>query len=147
MLVSVRLRVPRVQKIWPGSFTAYQGDAQRTFLELLYLSFASLTSVGLSDVTPILPDARAVVIIEQLAGVMYVALVISRLVGLTITRFRRDSQRRPASGGGDAGRRRGDAAGGPSRSSIRARLGPRVALRARAAPPPRPAAPAARCRR
>jgi len=77
-----------VQILWPGSFIAYQGEGHRTFLELLYLSFANLTSVGLSDVTAVLPHARAVVIVEQVAGVMYVALIIARVVGLTITRWR-----------------------------------------------------------
>lgn len=77
-----------VQIIWPGSFIAYQGEGHRTFLELLYLSFANLTSVGLSDVTAVLPHARSIVIIEQVAGVMYVALIIARVVGLTITRWR-----------------------------------------------------------
>jgi hypothetical protein len=77
-----------VQVVWPGSFVAYQGEGHRTFLELLYLSFANLTSVGLSDVTAVLPHARSVVIIEQVAGVMYVALIIARVVGLTITRWR-----------------------------------------------------------
>ena len=27
-----------IQEIWPGSFTAFQGEGQRTFLELIYLS-------------------------------------------------------------------------------------------------------------
>lgn len=77
-----------VQVLWPGSFIAYQGEGHRTFLELLYLSFANLTSVGLSDVTAVLPHARAVVIVEQVVGVMYVALIVARVVGLTITRWR-----------------------------------------------------------
>ena len=77
-----------VQVLYPGSFVAFQGEGHRTFLELLYLSFANLTSVGLSDVTAVLPHARSVVIIEQVAGVMYVALIIARVVGLTITRWR-----------------------------------------------------------
>ena len=77
-----------IQEIWEGSFTAYQGEGQRTLLELVYLSAAQLTSVGLSDVVPILPEARAVCTVEQLAGVMYVAMVISRLVALTVMRSR-----------------------------------------------------------
>jgi hypothetical protein len=77
-----------IQIIYPGSFIAYQGEGQRSFLELLFLSFATLTSVGLSDVTAVLPFARSIVIIEQVAGVMYVALIIARVVGLTITRWR-----------------------------------------------------------
>jgi hypothetical protein len=79
-----------VQIIWPGSFTAaLDPEAPRTWMELLYLSFTTMTSVGLSDITPILPNARSFVMIEQVAGVMYVALVVARLVGLTIARFRR----------------------------------------------------------
>ncbi len=77
-----------IQEIWPGSFTSFDGPGQRTFLELLYYSGANLTSVGLSDVGPILPEARAVGTIEQLGGVMYVAMVISRLVALTVIRAR-----------------------------------------------------------
>ena len=44
--------------------------------------------VELSDVLPILPNARSLVMIEQVAGLMYVALVISRIVGLTLFRER-----------------------------------------------------------
>lgn len=79
-----------VQIIWPGSF-ATPGEATdpRGWFELLYLSFTTLTSVGLSDVAPTLAHARSAVMLEQLAGVMYVALVVARLVGLTIRRSER----------------------------------------------------------
>ena len=78
-----------VQVIWPGSFTAaVDPGSPRTWVELLFLSFTTLTSTGLSDVVPIEPHARALVMIEQVAGLMYVALVISRIVGLTLYRER-----------------------------------------------------------
>ena len=78
-----------IQVIWPGSFTAaVDPDAPRTWFQLLFLSFTNLTSVGLSDITPVLPNARSWVMVEQVAGLMYVALVISRIVGLTIARQR-----------------------------------------------------------
>lgn len=74
-----------IQVIWPGSFVAAtDSGSPRTWVELLFLSFTTLTSTGLSDVIPVLPHARAVVMIEQVAGLMYVALVISRIVGLTL---------------------------------------------------------------
>lgn len=76
------------QEFWPSSFTSFSGPGQRTLLELLYYSAANLTSVGLSDVVPIKPQARAIATIEQLGGVMYVAMVISRLVALTVMRSR-----------------------------------------------------------
>ena len=78
-----------VQVIWPGSFiAAVDPDAPRTWFQMLFLSFTNLTSVGLSDIVPVLPHARSWVMIEQVAGLMYVALVISRVVGLTIARQR-----------------------------------------------------------
>ena len=52
------------------------------------LSFTTLTSTGLSDVIPIQPFARGLVMIEQLAGLAYVAMLVSRLVGLTVMRHR-----------------------------------------------------------
>jgi hypothetical protein len=55
-------------------------------MELLFLSFTTLSSTGLSDVVPISSWGRSVVMIEQLAGLGYVAMVVSRLVGLTISR-------------------------------------------------------------
>jgi hypothetical protein len=53
---------------------------------MLFLSFTNLTSVGLSDILPVLGHARSLVMIEQVAGVLYVALVVARLVGLTVAR-------------------------------------------------------------
>jgi hypothetical protein len=57
-------------------------------MELLFLSFTNLTSTGLSDVTPIKPFARSLVMIEQLGGLAYVAMLVSRLVALTVLRGR-----------------------------------------------------------
>ena len=83
-----------VQAAEPGSFTAeVNPDADRTWVELLYLSFTTLTSVGLSDVAPIKPFARAVVMIEQLAGIGYVAILVSRIIGLTIHRGMQEERR------------------------------------------------------
>ncbi|HET8785311.1 MAG TPA: ion channel [Candidatus Limnocylindrales bacterium] len=85
-----------VQVLWPASFIAgVDPGAPRTWFELLFLSFTNLTSVGLSDILPVLPQARSIVMIEQVAGLMYVAIVISRIVGLQLTRerIRRDRDR------------------------------------------------------
>ena len=75
------------QAIEPGSFTAaVNPHGERTWMELLFLSFTTLTSTGLSDVVPVKAFARSLVMIEQLAGVGYVAMVVSRLVGLIVIR-------------------------------------------------------------
>jgi len=73
------------QAIEPNSFTAaVDPNGERTWVELLFLSFTTLSSTGLSDVVPIKPFARSLVMIEQLAGVAYIAMVVSRLVGLLV---------------------------------------------------------------
>jgi hypothetical protein len=73
------------QAVDPGSFTAaVNPDADRTWMELLFLSFTTLSSTGLGDVIPVQPFARGLVMIEQVAGLAYVAIVVSRLVGLTV---------------------------------------------------------------
>jgi hypothetical protein len=75
------------QAIEPGSFiAAIDPNGDRSWMELLFLSFTTLSSTGLSDVTPVKPFARSIVMIEQLAGLAYVAMVVSRLVGLMVMR-------------------------------------------------------------
>lgn len=77
------------QVLWPGSFVGYSSpDASEDLLwfDLLYLSFTTLTSVGLSDIYPVRDHARSLVMVEQVAGILYVALVIARFVGLAHAR-------------------------------------------------------------
>jgi hypothetical protein len=76
-----------VQALVPESFTAAINASQdRSWMELLFLSFTTLSSTGLSDIVPITSWGRSVVMIEQLAGLGYVAMVVSRLVGLTVAK-------------------------------------------------------------
>ena len=88
-----------LQLLQPGCFTAdVNPTGQRTWVELLFLSFTNLSSTGLSDILPITAHARSVVMIEQLAGLAYVALFVSRLVGLTLSRSIRAADRSRAEG-------------------------------------------------
>ena len=76
--------------IWsPGAFEggAHPGQTQ-TFVELLSLSFTNLTATGLGDIVAKTPPARVMVMLEQFAGIGYVATVVSRLIGLSIGRRR-----------------------------------------------------------
>ena len=87
------------QAIEPGSFTAAVDPGEdRSWMEMLFLSFTTLTSTGLSDVVPVKAFARGLSMLEQLAGLTYVAMVVSRLVALTVMRPRGEeapSRRRP----------------------------------------------------
>lgn len=59
-----------------------------TFIQLIFLSFTTMTGTGLSDIVPTGDHARSIVMLEQLAGVNYLALVVARLLGMTLARFR-----------------------------------------------------------
>ena len=75
------------QALYPGSFTAaVDPKDERDWMELLFLSFSVLSSTGLSDVVPVKPFARSLLMFEMIAGVAYLTVVVSRLVALTALR-------------------------------------------------------------
>jgi hypothetical protein len=76
-----------LQQLQPGCFlTPFSPSPIRSWNELLFLSFTNLSSTGISDIAPVTGQARSWVMIEQIAGLGYVALFVSRLVGLTLAR-------------------------------------------------------------
>lgn len=56
-------------------------NAQRHLSELVYFSFITLTTVGYGDIVPVSPIARSTVILEALAGQLYLAAFVARLIG------------------------------------------------------------------
>lgn len=71
------------QTIYPESFgVASATQLSRSWLELLFLSFSVQSGTGLSDIVPVAPEARVLVALQMFCGVMYLALVVSRLVAL-----------------------------------------------------------------
>jgi hypothetical protein len=73
-----------LQWVDPGAF----GPGDRSWMELLYLSFTTLSSTGLSDVGPATGHARSVIMLEQVVGIFYIAMVVTRLVSLRAERRR-----------------------------------------------------------
>ncbi|MFT4046886.1 MAG: potassium channel family protein [Solimonas sp.] len=69
------------QALNPASFGA--GPVARSWMDLLFLSFTTLSGVGLGDVVPLTAGAKAIVMLEEFTGVMYLALVVSRLIAMT----------------------------------------------------------------
>jgi len=72
-----------VQHIYPGSFS-YAGspDATLTIPDLVYFSFTTLTTAGFGDIVPRSPPARALANLEQICGLLFVAVLIARLVSV-----------------------------------------------------------------
>jgi hypothetical protein len=50
-------------------------------LDFIYYSFGTLTSLGASGIVPVTAQARSLTVIEAILGVLYLAVLISRLVG------------------------------------------------------------------
>ena len=74
------------QQWYPQSFIAFANAQEpRSWLELLFLSFATLSGVGMTDVLPISAPARVLVALEMFAGVMYLTMVVTRLLGMAGT--------------------------------------------------------------
>jgi len=66
-----------IQYFYPGAFTP--AGAPLNLFDLLYFSFAVLTTAGFGDIVPVLPAARGLTMLEQVVGVLYVAILIARL--------------------------------------------------------------------
>ena len=80
-----------VEYLWPGAFYINAGnnpDGIFSWFEMLYFSFTCLTSVGFGEITPVSDHARSLVMIQQLIGVLYLAIVISRLISMHSRRMR-----------------------------------------------------------
>ena len=81
--------------VTPGAFQEAGGPvtsvgaadlARGHIVELLYFSFATLTTLGFGDISPVHAFPRAVVCIEALIGQIYPAILIAYLVGLRAAR-------------------------------------------------------------
>ena len=81
-----------LQEVQPGALHAaplHAPDAQLDWSAMMYFSFTVLTSTGFGEITPVTGMARALIVIEQVVGVMYVAFLIARLANLYGTRGHR----------------------------------------------------------
>lgn len=77
------------QAWYPDSFTGLEPERQRRWMELLFYSFSNLSATGIGDTLPVSSPAKVLTMLEQFAGVGYIATVVSRLIGLTIIRAQR----------------------------------------------------------
>jgi hypothetical protein len=77
-----------IEILSPGAFSipraagAPPDEGAPLLADMMHLSIATLTSTGFGDITPLAPFARSFSQLEQLTGVFYIAVLISRLIGL-----------------------------------------------------------------
>lgn len=69
----------------PGAFlitSADHAEQTMTSFDSFYFSFSTISSVGYGDITPVTKVARMLAVMEAVTGILYVAVLISRLVSL-----------------------------------------------------------------
>ena len=69
--------------VHPGSFHN-AGGAMSGVSDWVYFSFVTLSTVGYGDITPVHPIARTLAMAEALAGQLYLAVLIARLVAMEV---------------------------------------------------------------
>jgi hypothetical protein len=74
-----------VARAVPDAFAFNVGPASHASMDgftAFYFSFATLTTVGYGDISPVANAARMLAVTEAVTGMFYVAVLISRLVAL-----------------------------------------------------------------
>jgi hypothetical protein len=74
-----------IETLHPGSFqinVETAGPAEIRWRALIFFSFMTLTTIGLGDVTPTTVQAQSLTSIEGVIGVLYLAVLIARIVGM-----------------------------------------------------------------
>jgi len=64
----------------PEAFASTDGG----FPDMAYFSFVTLTTLGYGDILPLAKQVRSLAIVEAVCGVLYLALLVARLIGLHI---------------------------------------------------------------
>lgn len=73
----------------PGAFKFFDewrgtGIRWEAITDFVYFSFSTLTTTGFGDIIPTKPFTKMLAMLESIVGTLYIAIMISRLVGLHI---------------------------------------------------------------
>ena len=71
-----------VDYAFPSSFSIGGQVEPLDYLDALYFSMTVITSTGFGDIVPVSRQARAICMVEQIAGALFVAILIARLAGV-----------------------------------------------------------------
>jgi hypothetical protein len=69
-----------METLMPGSF--FIGETGS--LDFVFFSFTTLTTLGYGDIIPVSAYARTATTLQAIIGVLYIAILISRFVGIYI---------------------------------------------------------------
>ncbi|MBN1199669.1 MAG: hypothetical protein JXA23_09980 [Bacteroidales bacterium] len=72
-----------IEKIHPGSISSATPGNYEISGDMIYYSFSVLTTVGFGDMTPLGKVAKVLAMSEAVLGVLYIAIMIGRLVGIS----------------------------------------------------------------
>ena len=84
--------------LYAGSFyidDVHNLNNQIDLFDIIYFSFTSLTTLEYGDITPVTSLARISSIIEAMLGVLYLAILIARFVGIFIAQTMESSREKP----------------------------------------------------
>jgi hypothetical protein len=80
-----------VELVIPGSFVApdhLMPLSAQNWSVFNYFSFVTLTTLGYGEMTPVTSRAQSLAILEAVTGVLFTALLVSRLVGMYLYQLR-----------------------------------------------------------
>jgi hypothetical protein len=73
-----------VDQLVPGALSTPTPDPPHDVAHFIYYSFATLTTVGYGDLVAVHPIARSLAMLEAVIGQLYSAILVARLVGLSL---------------------------------------------------------------
>ena len=71
-----------IYELDPGAFSLVHDEVPPNYHHFLYFSLTTLTTLGYGDITPLSPFAQIWATLEAVAGTLYMALLVARLVGM-----------------------------------------------------------------
>jgi hypothetical protein len=77
-----------IDRSFPGSFAIRGSIRPAEPMELLYLSFTTLSTTGFGDIVPVTREARTACTVEMIIGPLFIAILVARLVGVYPPRAR-----------------------------------------------------------
>lgn len=81
-----------IASAWPGSFATAATVTKFSIQTAIYFSFVTLATLGYGDIVPSTDVARGVAIVEAVAGQLYLAVLVARLVSLYTHRPSHESE-------------------------------------------------------